>query len=285
MAYCSNCGKELKPDDRFCSRCGARAGVREDREERENREERPAAGSSACGEKKEGGKRGNNGVIITGMICATAVVLVVAVLIFFARSKKPEPSSSALVMSSAASGESDSAGGTLAGETSSQTISNPATSAAGAGAKETKVAGSASVSKPASEAAGPGNPASGAETDLPLKDWPDRETLPFSTNTFYMELPGTWADHYSLEKWENYYDFYNTENQNAGAGGFLFSIGFYEEYGLWEDLPSYEFLAEKDGVYYVAEFPTDVQFDAANEAIYYEMREDIDGILATFTLK
>lgn len=276
MAYCPNCGKELKPEDRFCSRCGARAGVREDREDRE---ERRAAEPPVSERKGTGEKQRSNCVIITGMICVTAVVLVIALLIFFSRSGKSEPSSSLLTTSSEAS-----VGSTISeasvGSTSSE-ASVESASVEGEGTKEVPPAEPSSVSG----TAGTGVSIPGTAENPPLKDWPDRDTLPFSTEAFYMELPGSWADHYCLEKQGNYYDFYNIENQEAGAGGFLFSVGFYEEYGLWEELPGYEFLAGKDGVYYVAEFPTDVQFDAENEAIYREMQEDIGGILDTFTLR
>ncbi len=54
------------------------------------------------------------------------------------------------------------------------------------------------------------------------------------------------------------------------------------------EFPEYRFLGEKDGVYYVATFPTDVQFDMNNKEImnlYYEMQEDIDTILETFIMK
>lgn len=274
MAYCPNCGKELKPDDRFCSRCGSRAGVREDRgelEDREGREDRgePEEGFAEISPVSAIEKRGNSG-------CAVIVILMIALLIYFTLSGKPEHSSGGTVPSPRASSEFVSNQESVPEKAVDPTISEGSVESEG-----TPAAGQASVSKPETE--------EGIQTpvgeDIPLKDWPELDVLPFSTDAFYMELPGTWAEHYSLEKWDNYYDFYNTENQDAGAGGFLFSIGSYEEYGLWEDLPSYEFLAEKDGVYYVAEFPTDVQFDAANEAIYYEMRADIDGILETFTLR
>ena len=54
------------------------------------------------------------------------------------------------------------------------------------------------------------------------------------------------------------------------------------------EFPEYLFLGEKDGIYYIAAFPTDVQFDMDNEEntnLYYKIREDIDTILETFIMK
>ena len=54
------------------------------------------------------------------------------------------------------------------------------------------------------------------------------------------------------------------------------------------EFPEYLFLGEKDGIYYIAAFPTDVQFDMDNEEntnLYYKIREVIDTILETFIMK
>jgi hypothetical protein len=58
--------------------------------------------------------------------------------------------------------------------------------------------------------------------------------------------------------------------------------------GEWEQLPAYQYLDENDGVYYVASFPTDVQFDSLDQERkdnYYEMRDAVEEILETFSFQ
>lgn len=257
MAYCPNCGKELKPGDRFCRNCGTDTGSAP-----VPNTPYPADKANMAAENRKGT---NNSIIITGILCATAVLLVILVLLFLSVSEKP-------------SGRSD--GKQISSET--QKASETESSAPAIPETEPEVS-----TLPETETAAPDTPAA-LEYDTPLKEWEERETLPFSAETFYIELPGYWAGHYNAESGSNYYHFYNIENADAGYGGSLFSIEMYGKDGEWEYLPSYRFLGEKDGIYYVATFPTDVQFDTNNQEItnlYYEMREDIDTILETFIMK
>ncbi len=252
MAYCPHCGKETEKNEKFCRNCGKE--IKSDGLQQE-----PGRGSV------------NVSVVITGMICLTIIIVVIVVaLIFTSRaSKQPEDRQEELSSSAAETEqEKSSASSGISGTGQEESSAQSGTSEAGQGSQ--------------------GNANPGAEEDIPLKDWPELDTLPFSTQGFQMELPGTWAEHYSLEKGDDFYAFYNVENAGAGYGGFLFSIEIYKQDGEWEYLPSYQFLGEKDGVYYVAEFPTDVQFDIENQEnqqIYKEMQGDIEGILGTFALK
>ncbi|MEY8428315.1 zinc ribbon domain-containing protein [Lachnospiraceae bacterium 46-15] len=253
MAYCPNCGKELKPGDRFCRSCGTDTGAA------------PNIPYPADNPKmsSRNGREISNSIIITGIICATAVLLVILILLFLSISEKPSKHSDDRQISLETQPSSETESPSLETETPSSTISE-------------------------TEAAAQDTHAAALESGIPLKEWPERETLPFSAKTFYIELPGYWAEHYNSESGANYYSFYNIENADAGYGGFLFSIQMYGADGEWEYLPSYRFLGEKDGIYYVAAFPTDVQFDIDNEEntnLYHKMQEDIDTILETFTMK
>ena len=100
-----------------------------------------------------------------------------------------------------------------------------------------------------------------------------------------MELPLSWDGKYSLEVGPDYYAFYNIENNMAGYGGKLFNIEMFGSVDAWKQLPAAQYLDEKDGVYYAASFPTDVQFDPEDEERkenYYAMRDEMEGILKTF---
>ena len=87
--YCSNCGHELKDDAKFCSRCGAPAGL-PDEPEYEIEEEGGYAPSDRSGDTaklpQKNNKRKKYPWII--LICAAAAVLILA-LVFFMR-KAPE---------------------------------------------------------------------------------------------------------------------------------------------------------------------------------------------------
>ncbi len=208
-----------------------------------------------AGRQKEKGI--SNPVIITGMICATVIILAIAMMMFLSLSRNKNQAKHSEAPEEGAS------------------VDLPADKAA-----EIPTEIPAAEMKPQQELSD--------ETEDVLKEQPERESLPFSTTNFYMELPGSWAGHYDVKKGENYYSYYNVENAEAGYGGVLFSITSYYSEDEWKDLPDYRFLAQKDGVYYVALFPTDVQFDMEDEEnmqLYYEMKEDVETILDSFYLK
>ena len=268
MAYCPHCGKETEKNEKFCRNCGKE--IKSD-----GLQQKPEPGRGSV----------NVSVVITGMICVTVIIVVIVVAFIFTSrgSKQPEASQEELSSSAAETEQENSSGSSGTSGTEQKESAAPS---AAPGTEQEEPSAQSGTSEAGQGSQGNANP--GAEEDIPLKEWPELDTLPFSTQGFQMELPGTWAEHYSLEKGDDFYAFYNVENAGAGYGGFLFSIEIYKQDGEWEYLPSYQFLGEKDGAYYVATFPTDVQFDIENQEnqqIYKEMQEDIEGILATFALK
>lgn len=75
---------------------------------------------------------------------------------------------------------------------------------------------------------------------------------------------------------------YNIASREAGVGGRLVSIIAYDlEDKEYEMLPSYSVIGESGGKVYVAEYPTDVQFDHENaqtEADYRAVYEEVNRI-------
>ncbi|MGM9553816.1 MAG: S-layer homology domain-containing protein [Faecousia sp.] len=114
----------------------------------------------------------------------------------------------------------------------------------------------------------------------------------FTTDYFSIMLPNAWKEHYTVTesathlytKGERYLtDFYCKECES----GWLFSIGLYELEEDFIHLPIYEKLGTLSipGVgtrYVVADFPSDVQYDPQNAALYRNMSDMIDQILSTF---
>ena len=108
------------------------------------------------------------------------------------------------------------------------------------------------------------------------------ERVLYQTDQYELSFPLSWEDHYIVEKAQNGgINVYNKENREEFGGGWLFSIDVYERRDEFEDFPSYEILEEKNGKYYIADYPTDVQFSAANEKIYREMEADTPDVVKT----
>ncbi len=78
---------------------------------------------------------------------------------------------------------------------------------------------------------------------------------------------------------------YNIAAREANCGGRLVSIVAYDTGDKsYETLPSYGVIGEKNGKMYIAEYPSDVQFDPADEksmedyqAVYEEVNKIRDG--------
>ena len=78
---------------------------------------------------------------------------------------------------------------------------------------------------------------------------------------------------------------YNVAAREANCGGRLVSIIAYDAGDKdYEMLPSYGIIGEKDGKMYIAEYPSDVQFDPSDEkamedyqAVYEEVNKIRDG--------
>lgn len=85
------------------------------------------------------------------------------------------------------------------------------------------------------------------------------------------------ADHFSLtlthgDSWDYVVDsetsitIFNVAAKEANCGGRLMSIVAYEpEDKSYEILPGYSSIGETDGMMYIAEYPSDVQFDPADK--------------------
>lgn len=75
---------------------------------------------------------------------------------------------------------------------------------------------------------------------------------------------------------------YNVEAREADYGGRLVSIIAYDtDDKEYEVLPSYSVIGEKNGKVYIAEYPSDVQFDPSNEkaaADYQAVFEEVNRI-------
>ncbi len=91
----------------------------------------------------------------------------------------------------------------------------------------------------------------------------------YRTKDFSLKLPASWKGKYTVEKSgknkkDFYVSFYAKRCHEETGGGFLFSIAKYED-ETYQELPAYELVGKWNGVSYVAEFPTDVQFAGASQ--------------------
>lgn len=81
---------------------------------------------------------------------------------------------------------------------------------------------------------------------------------------FSLKLPDSWKGNYIVKKSGNnkdysYVAFYAKKCYKQSKAGWLFSIGRYADES-YQELPYYELVGKWNGTYYVAVFPTDVQF-------------------------
>lgn len=114
----------------------------------------------------------------------------------------------------------------------------------------------------------------------------------FSTANYSLKLPQAWKGNYKTETFQgdNFYvtGFYEKQcNKEIPDSGWLFSIAEYQD-DSYLDQPSYDVLGSKNGVTYVAVFPTDVQFDGASakaQKQYQTLANTVEQVLKTFKLK
>ncbi|MGG3280626.1 methyltransferase [Paenibacillus solani] len=110
---------------------------------------------------------------------------------------------------------------------------------------------------------------------------------------FTLELPGNWRNAYIISEKDESIEFLNKANNEAGAGGALFTIRVFLEQ-QWqeegEDLLNNIHIAEvgkSDGKVYTFSTPTDVQFNSGDEQLkegYSEMFKDVEDIKDSFRL-
>lgn len=111
-----------------------------------------------------------------------------------------------------------------------------------------------------------------------------------SSDLYYMYLPNYWEDYCVYTASDGYTMRFceKLSNQSLGAGH-LFTVTAYTSLD-YQHLPSYDLLGQvtdNNGNYWylIAMYPTDVQFDTGNDALYSKMYNDISRILSTLTLK
>lgn len=86
---------------------------------------------------------------------------------------------------------------------------------------------------------------------------------------FALKLPSGWKGNYIVEKGkkksDSYIVFYSKKCYNQSKQGWLFSVVRYKG-DSYQDLPAYELVGRWNGYDYVAEYPTDVQYEGAPKA-------------------
>lgn len=93
----------------------------------------------------------------------------------------------------------------------------------------------------------------------------------YNASDFSLKMPDSWTNNYIVKKSKNngeeisYVAFYAKKCYKQTKMGYLFSIGRYTDESFHE-LPCYEMVGKWNGIYYVAVFPTDVQFDESTKA-------------------
>lgn len=114
----------------------------------------------------------------------------------------------------------------------------------------------------------------------------------FSTAKYSLQLPQAWKGCYKTDTFQddNFYvtGFYETLcSKEIPGGGWLFSIGEFQD-DSYQDYPSYDLLGSKNGVTYVAVYPTDVQFDGASakaQKQYQTLANSVEQVLKSFKIK
>lgn len=105
---------------------------------------------------------------------------------------------------------------------------------------------------------------------------------------FALKLPDNWKNKYIVKKSRkkkefSYVAFYAKKCYKKNKTGFLFSIARYKDTSFFE-LPSYEVVGKWNGFYYVAEFPTDVQFENTSKSAtkqYQKLNKSVEKVVRT----
>lgn len=128
--------------------------------------------------------------------------------------------------------------------------------------------------------------ARGDQSLLQPENWD--EPISWESDDYSLTLPESWFGRFNAYQLnENTYTFAALNCQEENYTGTLFSITALPA-GEEIEFPSFEILGEKDGMTYIATFPTDVEFDPENEisaAEYFDMYDYVESILSTFYFK
>ena len=101
---------------------------------------------------------------------------------------------------------------------------------------------------------------------------------------FSLTIPASWAGKYRVSEFSVAVEFINIRNEEAGFGGFLFSIIVQDNLEPL-DWNGCKLLGQSGGLYYFSGLPSDVQYDHRNKSLtdeYNTMAKDIDAILKSF---
>ncbi len=123
--------------------------------------------------------------------------------------------------------------------------------------------------------------------------------LVYENEYFTLELPKSWEGEYYVTEFQSIWHpelrcmaMGNKDNRHAFGeeynAGNLFCIQLFRSKEDIENLPSYEIITYKDGIYYVATYPTDAQYDFTNTELsnsYMKMRREVPQVIRTFNLK
>lgn len=114
----------------------------------------------------------------------------------------------------------------------------------------------------------------------------------FKVSDFSLKLPAGWKNNYVVEKTgkkkkDSYVLFYAKKCFKQTGLGWLFSIARYSDES-YKELPDCELLGKKNGIYYVAIYPTDVQSEGATKAAqeqYYKLNKTVRKVAKSIKLK
>lgn len=105
----------------------------------------------------------------------------------------------------------------------------------------------------------------------------------YHAKDFSLKLPASWKGNYKAVKGKknSFVAFYAKKCYGETGEGFLFSIAKYKDES-YKELPSYELVGRWKGVFYVAQFPTDVQFMGASEKAvkqYQKLNKSVEKVV------
>ena len=107
----------------------------------------------------------------------------------------------------------------------------------------------------------------------------------YRVSDFSLKLPSNWKNNYIVKKSKgtkegSYVAFYAKKCHKQDGLGWLFSIIRYKDES-YQEQPAYELVGKWKGVYYVAVFPTDVQFEGATKAAmkqYQKLNKSVEKV-------
>lgn len=108
----------------------------------------------------------------------------------------------------------------------------------------------------------------------------------FQGSGWMLTIPTNWDKQIYVTNTANSVSFYEKGCYDAMGGGWLFSIQSYKN-NAYQQLPDYELLSIDRNISYVVVYPTDVQFEGADQKSaqrYSAFSGQIEKVLKTFTL-